>query len=1128
MKLIKQTQLYFQNEKSDKVYEVDLCETTSGLFLVNFRYGRRGQSLREGTKTDQPVELFKAEKIFDKLVAEKTKKGYLPLGTPVPTTTPPAPVVIDDTIDTTSPEPIPVFELKVPVNKEYAILKALEETIQSATTTADPNRYQRRARENRSSSSSGTIWDTFKNIVSGQNTANNQDTPRRSARPNPDIHHNKKYKPSRSGRKIERLVWRVGELRLRSAISLLLTIDPTNNPMLAYALAWAVGRCEDKSAAGYLENLRRHSLVDEKLNRMIKEARMPLLDEPQRKELADNFKSILPTSLQSNLDDPTMLSDVLLTEGSIGEAARANLPNLYLLSEHYPAIRSAILIFIEKMPLTGSGYFKGFRGLFKSAEFRDDAELYGKLAYKIQKTPGNFLFSKWGGTYVGKRWVRINEEIGNTNSKIGYSVQTKNYLERRVARLLNRKGLDQDPAYIKMAVGILLAYSDQDKLETRSETFYKYRRNASGRWESIREVLNYTPYAPYLAFNQILFSNSPRVEMSKGRNQWLYKSNQVLVNSSTVREEAFPELWDKMPQGLLHLLAESKSEAVHDFAIKAARANHRKIIGLINTDFVTRLLKSPYKNTVEYGITLARSVYSSENPDFSLIQALLKCPVLNGRLLGLAWIKAQENTFLQNDDFLVQQYFNTYPEVQEWLKNLKVDTVLSDQKAVTIIAKCIGKMINYTSAATAEDKAGILSAGDLLTQHFPKELYHTSFKLINGLLHHPLPEVSVFGAKILQNHQTPIEELPEELLLGLINGDSPELRQSGVTLLGKMPDHRLKNKIELLTSLAVSQYPEVRKAVYPIIKKIADTDLDFGKIMSEQLVPQLLSKENHEGRDEDLIDFLLSDFNKHLHHVSTTMVLNLLYSNRKAAHELGYFILKDHVDGNELTIRQIVKLGSNELIAVRRWVWEYYNNQVPRIKEELAESVRLLDARWDDSRDFTIQYLNENLDENDWNPDVLISICDSVHPVVQQYGQNRITQFFDEKDGEKYLLQLSQHPSTALQHFATNYLDRFAADKPENIAALERYFVTILSGVNKSSVAKKRIFDFVHKEGLKNQTAAQVAASVISRQSATMAITDKARCIEIMRDLKRVYREIELPIVKKDFREYRIENSNKF
>ncbi|MEM7245335.1 MAG: WGR domain-containing protein [Acidobacteriota bacterium] len=77
MKLIRQVSLQLQQGRSDKVYEVDLVETGDGQFVVNFRYGRRGTTLRDGTKTKLPVARAKADKVFDDLVSSKKAKGYV-------------------------------------------------------------------------------------------------------------------------------------------------------------------------------------------------------------------------------------------------------------------------------------------------------------------------------------------------------------------------------------------------------------------------------------------------------------------------------------------------------------------------------------------------------------------------------------------------------------------------------------------------------------------------------------------------------------------------------------------------------------------------------------------------------------------------------------------------------------------------------------------------------------------------------------------------------------------------------------------------------------------------------------------------------------------------------------------
>ncbi len=69
--------LYYREGGSDKVYQVAI-EPAGERFAVNFSYGRRGSTLNTGTKTNVPVDYESAKRIFDKLVREKTAKGYTP------------------------------------------------------------------------------------------------------------------------------------------------------------------------------------------------------------------------------------------------------------------------------------------------------------------------------------------------------------------------------------------------------------------------------------------------------------------------------------------------------------------------------------------------------------------------------------------------------------------------------------------------------------------------------------------------------------------------------------------------------------------------------------------------------------------------------------------------------------------------------------------------------------------------------------------------------------------------------------------------------------------------------------------------------------------------------------------
>lgn len=80
MRIVRTAALHLRAGTSDKVYEVDLVENDAvagpARFLVVTRHGRRGSTLREGTKTAQPVSAEAAQRIFDSVVVSKLNGGY--------------------------------------------------------------------------------------------------------------------------------------------------------------------------------------------------------------------------------------------------------------------------------------------------------------------------------------------------------------------------------------------------------------------------------------------------------------------------------------------------------------------------------------------------------------------------------------------------------------------------------------------------------------------------------------------------------------------------------------------------------------------------------------------------------------------------------------------------------------------------------------------------------------------------------------------------------------------------------------------------------------------------------------------------------------------------------------------
>ena len=72
----KSVSLHCKNERSDKMYYIQIISVEDNKFIVGFQYGRRGKNVTWGTKS-APTSKWNAEYIFDKKLQEELKKGYI-------------------------------------------------------------------------------------------------------------------------------------------------------------------------------------------------------------------------------------------------------------------------------------------------------------------------------------------------------------------------------------------------------------------------------------------------------------------------------------------------------------------------------------------------------------------------------------------------------------------------------------------------------------------------------------------------------------------------------------------------------------------------------------------------------------------------------------------------------------------------------------------------------------------------------------------------------------------------------------------------------------------------------------------------------------------------------------------
>lgn len=1013
MRQIKQTILNFKQGRSDKIYEVSLCEVGDNQFVVNFRYGRRGSVLREGTRTASPVALPKAEEIYDKLVQSRISKGY---------------------VEGLAVDPIAVVKEIKPANVDDRKAAVLE-----------------RIREGFNSSSK---W------------------------------------------RLSRAVWRAGELNLTEAIPLFDGLVGREE-MTDYCIAWSLGRMKQPGSADLLQRIASSPKNREHVKQIASQALRLVVDERQRESMVNQVIDSLPQPLGSLLKSGSAEVFQSTFLAGVGQQYSADLLNALYYIDNDMA-RQTLITAIESVELRPP-FFRPLRRLFKAAEIRRDGQMFGLLAHRFEQQPGNFSRPRYA--YSSYRLPSLGEDAKNA-----FSIQTRNYLRRRVWRQLNRMGELGDSNFVPMAVGTLLPYRDDDGQSVTTGSRYDWQTN------SYREF-HIHPFSRSWAFSRLLFSNSGRFQFNSRSMSFSatdgYRPDSPLPSRS---EAAFLNLWQAQPRGLLHLLTDSRCQPVHEFAAPALRGC-QEFCDELPLDVVLVLLASKYGITNQLALDLAVARYNPSQPDMKLVLALAQCPLPAARLQAKKWIDAKRHLFFADIDFAYQILTSPFSDT----RNVGLESLHSLPTDATEIKALAGRLIAFLQGAVENEEIQQTEiAADVVValekRQFTEPLSTVSESVICDLLASELAVVQLFAGSIVLNHETFSSQPTEPILRAMLDSQHAPVRSMGIKIISRLPDEALLNNVEMLVGLTCHPLEDIRSEIRPVIKRLASSHSEFGKAMADSLIRRLLTPGAPEGVPTHTSRVVREDLRDHLSHVTSETVQELLGSRSGPAQELGGLLLPTHIDPAELSVADIVKLANTPVVTVRRAAWSMFDSQVQRIREELATAVRILDSKWDDSREFGFEFFEQRTQPTDLTPEVLISICDSVREDVQQFGRTMITQRFAKQHGPEYLVKLSEHPSTDLQLFASNFLAEYGADDPQRIEKLTPYFVSILSRVNKSRVAKDRVLQFLTDEAIKSREAAETISHVLARISATCAIGDRARTIEAMVQLHETYPDIELPI----------------
>lgn len=911
-----------------------------------------------------------------------------------------------------------------------------------------------------------------------------------------------------------RVVWRIGERRLASSVPRLIELLETGEPMLDYCIAWAIGRCGDGGAFEAMRELSQRGRTPV-VTRAARWASLSLWPADGRAAEAARIVDDWPAPLRrawAGMQEPAAGDAVALLQQHLADTALWNglkyavwveqVFDLSLLDgPRADSLAHKALLQVASTLQLAAGSFRAWRRLYKGAEFAGNYTLLGVLHQRLETQRAAF---RSGGRWaqVNGRYVEIAKEIVRPDSRLAYSHRTRDYLRRRTWRSLRRlamAGTADEPSWLQLAMGVLLAADDADAGTAGQQRETRWTEEP-GSWHT-------GPYSRWLVLMQLLHRHDPEWEAQRGGLRW--RRHTPLPERRVNRTEAWPERWDRHPQALLQLMQQGRCAAVHAFAARALQDN-KPFCDALEPPAIWQLLGSTWDDTARFALGLARERIAAGTPALPWLPALLASPLEEARTLALDHIAQDPGLYSQQVDLLLMLLTSAHAEVRR-ASRLLLQAAASNPS--TLDALCV-ELLAWLAACDTETPA----IGDIcenvqwaLQGPLRTAAATTPLPALLALFDHAAADVVATAAEWLLLHPASVHGMPVEVLTRLLQSDDARLRGAGVRLFTALPDDTLVAQPALFAAFCSSPMAGVRAAVAPKLAQLLPEHPAFGAALMPMLRDELFRAEAADGVFDALLQWLCGPLAVHTRAGEPAVTLRLLEARSKGAQRLGDWLLPQQ-DPQGFSVLETASMGLVDSAAARRWAMEQLAAQPQRTLAQLGDALRMFDSRWDDARDWARQWFAAQGAAGQWTPSLLVRLCDHKDAGAQRLGRELLTTHFDVTDVTTYMLQLSQHPSPGMQLFVTNWLASAAGQKPEVLARLEPYFLSVLSQANRGRLAKARVMQFLAAQAVHSEDIARIVARVFARQAVTGAITERAQYVAGLRSIQQAFPGLDNPL----------------
>ena len=1125
MRVLEKVVLHRVQSGKRQLYEIQLCEGDPGAFVVNYRLQLSDGSFYDGSLTGRPVERAHAERILARAVENRESEGYVVQGklglAPTPAAAAPAapaaapakaaPVASTTTALAGSAATAAAsaglrrFEFVQGSSAKFwaasvegndfivvygRIGSAGTRNVKSFGSAADADREMRKkiaekTREGYVEITTGSAAPAPKK----KREKGDDSAIRRALLQGLEVYVDRKRMLLRmeEAREVARLVERVSARRMTEAEPTLLKLVPGSGAALQVVLCRALGRCGTMASVSTLGALYADHKGPEPVRRAALESLLMLSDEVSAEGLRVTLRKTLPESLQAHLPggDPDALR-MALAEHLAGNTAEQHSVVSMLGIINDPASRPAVLDYARTMALAPPS-FRQLRHLFRTAEHRRDAELFGILVHRIETTRSESSTS----------YANLTADAG-TKGTGAYSTSTRTYLRRRIWRTLRSLGSLADEAFVPMAVGVLLTFTDADAEPPRTSV---------GTWDAkTRRSIHgwYGPYAAYYTFNKLLYRHSARF-VQAGRLFFHTPPGVELSAPRKAGEEAFAELWQREPRGLLHLLIESRCGEVHAFAAPALAAN-TAFTAQLDLDTLKLLLGRRYEATAAMAFDLAWHRYDPKRPDVDLLAALVTCAYEPARRQAATWIQALGDRVREQTTLLSALLLSPHADGRQLLRTLLGGIKLPAAAATALVARAVAGLLALGPA----DETTAKGAAGLLGEWFAPQLLALPAPVVRDLLGHPVGAVQAVGAEaVFASGKAP----PDDIFGMLLTSAHDEVRAVVMAWMRRLPDAELVGRPRVVARMLTHASLDMRQTGRDIGKRLTAASALFGPELTSELVSALIRNLLPKEAGPFVLEVLLHDLPATLATLDGSLVMRLLQSRSPVAQELGGSLLIGRPElGASYTVDELSQLCHHEVLAVRQAAFTLLKGDLTRLRGDVMGAIRALDTPWDDARSWMAALFREQLTAADLPIEVLVAITDSVRPDIEALGRELLRRHFRDEDGPELVLRLSEHPAPGAQLMVTEMLDPFAGGQPAQIRGLMPYFAAVLGRVNRGRTSKKRVLAFLRVQAELHEEIAAEVLPLLYRLTASVSVEYRAQALEAIAAIGRAHPTLDRPV----------------